>query len=302
MKNFNLIAILILSFIFSSTNAAAQTKRKTTPKKTKTPAARPSPKPEPKSNSKPMPEQSSEYKILLAGAYSKVETPFVMVARDAETYALIRALVENLPPSADVDFTKSAVVAAFVGQKNTGGYSVKMRPFNGQVSFELNRPQPGDAVTQVITNPFQVVAVPLDESMKLLLNVPAEWKSLIQNYHVTKSEFESSGGFAGRMKKFSVRGNIGVMTHGDLVTYFFDLAGTSGDSSRKLIDTASGVVKEGKVEITKMDAGTLSETPRPPLKAFGTISKNKFSLMFESFPPTASDGYMTRGNLEAAQN
>ncbi|MEJ7700204.1 MAG: hypothetical protein WKF71_11235 [Pyrinomonadaceae bacterium] len=68
-----------------------------------------------------------DLKILAEGSYGTVETPFIFVARSAETYAQLQKFVENLPPAPEIDFTRTAVVAAFAGTKNTGGYSVAVK-------------------------------------------------------------------------------------------------------------------------------------------------------------------------------
>lgn len=295
MKNLRNITLVILSLILfgAAADAAAQSKRKKTSRKTR--------KSQP-AKVKTMPDNNGEIKVLVGGSYSKVEAPFVLVARDAETYSLIRGLVEDLPPSSTVDFSKSAVVAAFAGQKNTGGYPVTIRSVDGKIKIELGQPEKGDAVTQVITAPFQVAAIPLDDSQNLHLEIPMQWTNRIQSYRVAKGEFETSGGIAGRSKKFSANGTIGVLTHADLVTFIFNLSGTKSEISRKLSDISSGVVKEQNLIITRMDAGNFAEMPRPPLKVFGKVTADKLSLTFESFPPTVADGYMTRGKIEAVKN
>ncbi|MGI8494249.1 MAG: protease complex subunit PrcB family protein [Pyrinomonadaceae bacterium] len=294
MKNLKniVLLILLLTFFNAAKDAAAQTGRKKTSRKAK----------KSQTTKVKVMTTAKDIKILASGSYSKVETPFVLVARDAETYALIRGLVEDLPPSSTVDFNQTAVVAAFAGEKNTGGYSVAIRSNDERVTIELIKPQKGDMTTQVITTPFQVAAIPLDDSQNLPLEIPMEWTNRIKSYRITKGEFESSGGIAGRIKKFGATGTIGVISHNDLVTYIFDLFGTKTESARKLSSVASGVLKEGIVEITKMEAGNLAEMPRPPLKALGKVESSKISFTFESFPPTVADGFTTRGNVEAVRN
>src|SRR5256885_9485503 len=71
--------------------------------------------------------QPGDIKVLAEGFHSKITKPFVAVVRDAETYAALTRLDENLP-KLDADFFKESVaVAAFLGERNTGGYSVEIR-------------------------------------------------------------------------------------------------------------------------------------------------------------------------------
>lgn len=288
MKIFEKLILVILSLFLISGCAEGQTKRKKT-----------SGKP-PANTSKPMPETNRDYKVLAEGQYSKAESPFVFAARDAETYALLRSLIEGLPPSSTIDFTKTIVVAAFAGEKNTGGYSVKVHPKVDKVVVEVHAPEKGSMTAQVISSPFQAVAISIREYQSLSIEIPSEWTSRIQNFKVTKADFENSGGIVGRMNKFSVDGTIGVLKHGELITYLFNLSGKGAESSKKLTDAASGVLKEGEVLITQLDAGTFAQMPHPPLKVFGKETDKKLSLIFESLPPTVSDGFMVRGKLEAA--
>src|SRR5947209_5258876 len=65
-----------------------------------------------------------DLKVLAEGSVSPINTSFVGVFRDAETYAALRAQVENLPELKDVFFKSSIVIAAFLGERNTRGYSI----------------------------------------------------------------------------------------------------------------------------------------------------------------------------------
>lgn len=297
MKIFKITALLILSLGIFSNAADAQTKKKKPVRKSKTAAVKPVIIPAPKPPEAIMPN----YKILVEGSQSKVETPFVFVARDAETYALIRALVEGLPESSTVDFSKSAVVAGFAGTKNTGGWSVKIRQAADKVSIDVSGPPKGGMSTQVITYPFQVVSIPLTADQPLNVEIPAAWISEIRNYRVSKGEFEYTGGIAGISKKFNAEGTIGVLTSGEHSTYIFNLAGKGKDHNRKLLETVSGIRKGGTFEIARLDAGSFVEVPRPPLKVLGTMIGKKLTFNFESLPPNVADGYLGKGKIEAVE-
>lgn len=298
MKNFRIIAFLILSFSVFLSAANAQIKKTKKVRKTKSRITKTTKKTTPKP---PIDVAAVNYKILVEGSQSKVETPFIFVAQDAETYALIRSLVEGLPESSTIDFSKSAIVAAFAGEKNTGGFSVKIQQATDKIMVDVDSPPKGSMTAQMITYPFQVVSIPLIDGQPLIIEANGIWMSRIQNYQVTKGEFEYTGGFAGKSKKFNAGGTIGVLTFGDYSTYFFNLSGKVSDSNRKLSAIASGVKKEATLEIARLEAGTFAEIPHPPVKVTGTRDNKKLTLNFESLPPNVADGYMLRGKLEAVK-
>src|ERR1700682_3518686 len=63
-----------------------------------------------------------EMKVLAEGYHSAIINSFVAVVRDAEAYAALVKLDGNLR-KLDEDFFKSnAVIAAFLGERKTGGY------------------------------------------------------------------------------------------------------------------------------------------------------------------------------------
>src|SRR2546423_5065910 len=62
-------------------------------------------------------------KILAEGFHSSITNPFIAVIRDAVTYAELMKL-DNTLPKLDAEFFNShAVVAAYLGTRNTGGFS-----------------------------------------------------------------------------------------------------------------------------------------------------------------------------------
>ncbi|MGI8467182.1 MAG: protease complex subunit PrcB family protein [Pyrinomonadaceae bacterium] len=294
MEIHKIFILVILSFGLFLNGADAQTKKKKTAAKSKTKIIKPITKP-------PINNAESDYKILLEGSQSKVEIPFIFVARDAETYAEMRALVEGLQASSTIDFSKTAVVAAFAGTRNTGGWSVAIRKVSDKTIIDMNAPPKGAMTAQIITYPFQIALVPVDENQALNLEMTATWTNNLKTYRVTKCDFEFSGGIAGRGKKFGAEGTIGVLTFGDHLTYIFNLSGKGSESRRKLAETVSGVLKDGMVVFERLDAGNFADAPRPALKVSGTAADKKLALDFESLPPNVADGFMARGKLEAVK-
>lgn len=245
------------------------------------------------------PSSKGEIKYIAEGTQSKVEQPFIFVARAPEDYARLGNLVENLPPASHVNFNDSAVIAAFAGTKNTGGYSVKIGRTTGKITFKIIAPPKDAVVTQVITTPYQVAVVPVERENELPLDISGEWTKTPENYKLTSGEFETSGGITGRAQTFSAEGTVRVLRSGDYVTLVFNLSGKDAEKARKLNTVASGVIKDGKIELARVDAGTFAQSPRPPLKISGTIENDKLDLTFESLPPTASESFQLRGEIEA---
>ncbi len=294
MKIFKLLLLVVVSFSFISCASAQTNKRKTT-KNSNPKATKPM-------NNKPNNKLTDgKIKIIAEDAYGTIETPFVFVARSKETYAQLQNFVENLPPASEIDFSKMAVIAAFAGTKNTGGYSVSIRQTIDKIVVEVVEPPKGAITTDALTMPFQVALVPSEEEKSLPLEVSANWKNAMQTYKITSGEFESSGGFAGMLKKFSAEGTIGILSFGDYATLIFNLSGKGANKNLRLTETASGLMKEGKINLARLDAGSFSEGPKPPLKVSGTLAGDKLSLMFEPLPTDVADGFQASGKIEAAK-
>lgn len=289
MNNFRFLFLFALSFALFS-NAFAQKTKIENPTNKKNESCEPTDL---------VGANVSEMKTLAEGANSRIETPFVFVARDAKTFDILKTKVENLPASSTIDFTKSAVIAAFAGTKNSGGYSLAVKKSGENYSIELLSPPQGAIVTQALTSPFKVTLVAVEEEKTLNPAIPNELKPSAKIYKIVSSEFQYSGGFAFREKKFSADGTLGVMQTGDLLTIKFDLSGKGAESGMKLTETASGILKDGKIELSRLDAGSFSENPKPPVKISGSINKNKLNLTFEPLPTGVSDGFSVSGTLEA---
>ncbi len=290
MKTFKILLFVAIMFILTI-GASAQSKKRKTVKKSKPKAVK-------SMNDK---STSGKVKIIAEGSNGAVETPFVFVARSKETYGLLQSFVENLPPAAEIDFSKTAVVAAFAGTKNTGGYSVKISQANDKVSIAVVEPPKDAMTTDALTMPFKVALVSIAEENSLPLEISANWKNAMQTYKVTSGEFESSGGFAGKLKKFNAEGTIGRLDFGGYTTLFFNLSGKNADKNMKLTEAATGMVKDSEVNLTRLDAGSFSEGPKPPLRVSGMMSNDKLSLTFEPLPSNVADGFQLRGKLEASK-
>lgn len=257
---------------------------------------------------KPMPTPGSEVvndevKILAEGTYGKVTDAFVAVARDGEAYAALRELVSNLPQVEADFFKKNIVVAAFLGQRRTGGYGVRIvLSDNNQLSVSSTSPPAGSMTTQALTAPFKVVSVPDLEHRSLSIEIGTAWNTETRPYRVSSGEFITGGGFAGRSEKLQLAGDIRVSRLGKLATFVFDVKSSGGTNARSLRNVATGIVGAGgSISGAVVDPGTLVDFPRSALGIKGSFQGNedKLSLSFESLPSNVADGYSGQGKLEA---
>lgn len=247
---------------------------------------------------------SVEIKVLAEGYYGKVNDAFVAVVRDAATYAALRGFVGNLPQVEGDFFNKNLVVAAFLGQRRTGGYSVQIKGAgDNRLRVSSTAPPKGAMTTQALTAPFKIVSVSASDERPLLIEVDPNWNDALRPYRITGGEFATGGGFAGRIEKLQLAGDVRVGRLGTLVSFVFDLKSTGGTKARTLQNVATGIVGAGgAISGAIVDAGALVDLPRSPLAIKGSFAANedKLSLTFESLPSNVADGYSGQGKLDAA--
>ncbi|MBA2503650.1 MAG: protease complex subunit PrcB family protein [Pyrinomonadaceae bacterium] len=256
----------------------------------------------------------TEFKVLSGGNHSSIEGGGVVVARDAETYRELRALDANLPEQTAEFFKTNAVIAAFLGERNTGGYSVNVRRAEGgSVSVTASAPAKGGIVTQVITSPFKIVALPVGEGGRLEVSASDAFTAGMRLFKVTAGEFTMSGGIAGRSEQYGLGGTLRVGKLGKITTVEFALRSTGEGKARELKTIASGVASDVSSEsgtraageqkgfaLANVDAGSLVDYPRSPLRATIQFNPNdKLMIMLQSQPSNVADGFMGTGKLEA---
>jgi hypothetical protein len=248
--------------------------------------------------------QPGDIKVLAEGFHSKITRPFVAVVRDAETYAALNKLDGNLP-SLDADFfNKNVAVAAFLGERNTGGYSVEILANGIEINILEKKPGKGMMVPQMITSPFKIVALAGATNTAVRLNLFADetWRQSLPSYRVTSGRFRMSGGFAGTSEEFGLEGPIGVMRAGNLATFSFRITGSETKKRRLLVECSTGLIdSDGNVKINRMSADSLVDSPNSGLAGTATFSEEgkKFSLIMISRPSLVADGYSGQGTIEA---
>ncbi len=246
--------------------------------------------------------QPGDIKVLAEGFHTKITQPFVAVVRDAETYAALIKLDENLP-KLDADFfNESVAVAAFLGERNTGGYSVEIRANGIEINVIEKKPGKGVMVPQMITSPFQIAALKGSTSAAVRLTPDEAWRQSMPNYRVTSGRFTMSGGFAGTSEKFGLQGSVGVMRAGNLATFWFRVVGSEAKKRRLLMECSTGLIdSDGNVKINRMSADSLVDSPNSGLAGTATFSeeRRKFALILSPRPSLVADGYSGQGTIEA---
>lgn len=135
------------------------------PTTTATPQVAPAAAPAPSGASAYAPYDAGSLPIRRIGQWSNsgISTPERVVIRDDSSYARFWAkLGTGARPS--VDFNRDVVIAAAAGQRQTGGHSIavdRVVKADQGLAVEITETVPGQgcAVTQVITQPVDVVVV-----------------------------------------------------------------------------------------------------------------------------------------------
>ena len=76
-----------------------------------------------------------------------------------------------------VDFTKNSVVAIFMGQKSTGGYSTavdKVMLNNDTAFVEIVETKPQDMATMMLTQPYCIALIPKTSKVEFTKNAKPE--------------------------------------------------------------------------------------------------------------------------------
>jgi hypothetical protein len=237
----------------------------------------------------------------MEGYHAAITEPFVAVIRDGNTYARLMTEERNLPQLGDDFFNSNIVIAAFLGQRNTGGYSVEIRrQQNGQIRVSEKAPAKGTMVPQMITAPFKVVSFETSRTASVPPAIDQAFQLKAQLYRVTSGRFTVSGGFTGRSESVALAGKLQVMRLGDLMTIELALVGNGTSRERSLRDSATTVIKDHSFTIPRMSRGSLLDPPSGDLHISGRFGdNNRLSLEIGSAPINVPENYSGKGTVEA---
>ena len=107
-------------------------------------------------------------RTFLSGAHCLLATETATVISDSQALAAfwVTAFGKATPAPA-CDFTKWRLVAVFLGQRPTPGYTplidriARIGPREVQIMYSETKPTPGTILPQVVTNPFVILQIPV---------------------------------------------------------------------------------------------------------------------------------------------
>ncbi|HET7308296.1 MAG TPA: protease complex subunit PrcB family protein [Gammaproteobacteria bacterium] len=114
---------------------------------------------------------SAPFEVVLSGRHSGVYKQYFTVIRDSETFVAVwrRATARQYPQPAppEIDFSRSMVIAVFLGERRSGGYQIgvgALTPSPGglRVTVRETRPGAGCNTTQALTEPFEIIKTATD--------------------------------------------------------------------------------------------------------------------------------------------
>ena len=119
------------------------------------------------------------FRRISQGHYSgfKASAEHVFTGADEFTALWQAHISESMPamPAPAVDFATSMVIAVFRGEKSSGGFGVQITRIEELdaivVHYELSDPR--GVVTMALTQPFDIVAIPVSDKPVRFVGVPA---------------------------------------------------------------------------------------------------------------------------------
>jgi hypothetical protein len=114
------------------------------------------------------PQRTVDFSVLATGYNSRYEGGrFLQLIMNQDAWSsawelIGRGSTASMP---EVNFNTRAVVIAYQGLKNTGGYGISIAEIRRDgmtliVRVNEQRPKPGDMVTEALTSPFVAVSIP----------------------------------------------------------------------------------------------------------------------------------------------
>ena len=324
------LSVLILLLIsFTGMVNALECSRPVTPPTEQRKPAMPSPNPTPTTDQSGT--MNTETKELAASTHCSVFESFVFVAREPQGYAALKNLNINVKgsglrnsnivlPEEDAAFFKThAVIAAFLGQRRTGGFGIDItKGADGVIKIAERKPR--GMVIMSLTTPFKIVAVPVNGDEPITLSLDETWKDRLRTYKVAHGTLTITGGFAGIREESSLSGTLQIMRAAaavqpsatgemskpypeSLVTVIVDLKST-GKRQGEMRDVAGGTVLEsGQLNISYLNSYQLSGAIQSPFRTTGQFSagEQELTLTLETVAaPNVSDNFAARASVKAA--
>lgn len=237
-----------------------------------------------------------EVKILAEGNYP-VDEAFLVVARDPETYSVLRAVLGEMPELNADFFKEGAVIGAFLGQRRTSGYAAEITVApDGSVNVAESAPEPETPVKMVLSAPFRIVSVPLEQGKPFKLALGRTWRAAGRTYRLGSGEVTISADIAGASRRLPLEGDVRVMRHDRLNTFIFELKGAVAFESV----TTGFSHTAGRVHITHLDLGLLAGRQTAPLRAAVEFKDDDRTFSLSSLPTSAEGSPTVEVKLKAS--
>ncbi len=101
------------------------------------------------------------FQVLMDSAYKgKKKESFEIIDNHDDLKKLYQLIEDELVPN--IDFAKSRVVALFMGEKNTGGYSIgieEVRQEGNKVIVKVKKSYPEGMTTMAFTQPYLIAKI-----------------------------------------------------------------------------------------------------------------------------------------------
>jgi hypothetical protein len=118
------------------------------------------------------------FDTISKGIYSQQIGKEYFVIKDTESFNQLLAKISSSNSditNKGVDFSKEMVVGVFLGEKQTGGYSVEITDVLIQKDYiefliKINEPDSGEIVTEAITSPYHIIKLKRFD-MEFLFNI-----------------------------------------------------------------------------------------------------------------------------------
>jgi len=110
--------------------------------------------------------QAIPFANVASGISSQIDEPREVIVRTQADWQTFWK-THSTQPAPVVDFSKSIVAGVFLGMRPTGGYgvgilTVRRTPTGAVVEYVSNTPDKNQMVTQMLTSPFHLIAIPSD--------------------------------------------------------------------------------------------------------------------------------------------
>jgi len=114
----------------------------------------------------------TKFETIGKGSYCGHETAAEYVIRDASAWKDLwkqtNSNSSSQPPIPEIDFSKEMILGAYLGQKNSGGYGIKISRVQErdnclEVYVEKSAPKLGMMTTMALTQPYHLVKTALTD-------------------------------------------------------------------------------------------------------------------------------------------